>query len=75
LKGKTFHFEQVARECVRGCQRVSYDYEIPVIFEVLCVYKKEDALKRLKKRGKEAALSALKMIEVLNLQGATPCKI
>src|SRR3989344_14983 len=38
LKGKTYHFEQVANECVRGCMQVSYDYEIPVIFEVLPVY-------------------------------------
>lgn len=65
LKGKTFHFEQVARECVRGCMRVSYDYEIPVVFEVLCVYNEKDAKERTTKRGQEAALTALKMIEVL----------
>lgn len=65
LKGKTFHFEQVAQECVRGCMKVSYDYEIPVVFEVLCVYKKKDAIERAAKRGQEAALTALKMIEIL----------
>lgn len=64
LKGKTYHFEQVAQECVHGCMKVSYDYEIPVVFEVLCVYKKKDALKRAAKRGIEGALTCLKMIEV-----------
>jgi len=65
LKGKTFHFEQVAQECIRGCMKVSYDYEIPVIFEVLCVHKKRDATKRAAQRGVEAGLTALKMIEIL----------
>ncbi len=65
LKGKTYHFEQVARECVKGCMRVSYDYEIPVVFEVLCVYNEKDAKERAAKRGQEAALTALKMIKVL----------
>lgn len=65
LKGKTYHFEQVAQECVKGCLRVSYDYEIPVIFEVLCVYNEKDATERAAKRGVEAALTALKMIEIV----------
>lgn len=70
LRGKTYHFEQVANECIRGCMQVSYDYEIPVIFEVLCVYDPKDAIKRAtgKKdnRGVEGALIALKMIEVMS---------
>lgn len=68
-KGKTYHFEQVANECVRGCMNVSYDYEIPVIFEVLCVYDQKDAIERAKgtedNRGIEGALTALRMIELL----------
>lgn len=66
FKGKTYHFEQVANECVRGCMNVSYEYEIPVIFEVLCVYDPKDALERATgtkdNRGIEGALTALKMI-------------
>ena len=69
-KGKTYHFEQVADECVRGCMNVSYEYEIPVVFEVLCVYSPEDAVYRAsakgENRGKEGALTALKMIKILN---------
>ena len=32
VKGKTYHFEQIANECSRGCAEVSLQYEIPVIF-------------------------------------------
>lgn len=69
LKGKTYHFEQVANECIRGCMQVSYDYEIPVIFEVLCVYDPKDAIERATgkedNRGIEGALTALRMIEIM----------
>jgi len=65
IKGKTYHFEQVSNECIRGCMQVSYDYEIPVIFEVLCVYSKKDAMERAAKRGVEGALTCLKMIEII----------
>lgn len=68
LKGKTYHFEQVADECVRGCMNVSYDYEIPVIFQVLSVYDLKDARERAEgtddNRGIEGALTALKMIGI-----------
>ena len=70
FKGKTYHFEQVANECVRGCMNVSYEFEIPVIFEVLCVYDPKDALERAKgkedNRGIEGALTALHMIELFS---------
>ena len=69
LKGKTYHFEQVSNEVVRGCMNVSYEFEIPVIFEVLCVYNRQDALDRATgntdNRGVEGALTALKMIELM----------
>lgn len=69
FKGKTYHFEQVANECVRGCMNVSYAFEVPVIFEVLCVYDPKDALERATgkedNRGIEGALTALHMIELM----------
>ena len=68
-KGKTYHFEQVANECVRGCMNVSWDFEIPVIFEVLAVYDPNDAIERATgktdNRGVEGALTALHMIELM----------
>ena len=69
VKGKTYHFEQIANECARGCMNVSWDYEIPVIFEVLAVYDLADAVDRAKRKienkGVEAALTALEMIKLL----------
>lgn len=69
FKGKTYHFEQVSNECVRGCMQVSLDFEIPVIFEILSVFDPKDAIDRamgtIDNRGVEGALSALRMIEVI----------
>lgn len=70
LKGKTYHFEQIANECIRGCMNISWQYEIPVIFEVLAVYDLKDAIARSTRKeenkGIEAALSALEMIKLLS---------
>lgn len=70
VKGDTYHFEQIANECARGCMEVSLQYEIPVIFEVLAVYNLKDALIRAKRikenKGVEAALTALEMIGIFS---------
>ena len=70
VKGKTYHFEQIANECARGCMEVSLEYEIPVIFEVLAVYSIQDAIERATRKegnkGVEAALTALEMINVIS---------
>lgn len=70
VKGDTYHFEQIANECARGCMEVSLQYEIPVIFEVLAVYDLKDALIRATRtkenKGVEAALTALEMIKTLS---------
>jgi len=70
LKGKTYHFEQIADECIRGCMDASWQYEVPVIFEVLAVYDIKDAMERATRneenKGVEAALTALEMIKILS---------
>ncbi|OGH18245.1 MAG: 6,7-dimethyl-8-ribityllumazine synthase [Candidatus Levybacteria bacterium RIFCSPHIGHO2_12_FULL_38_12] len=70
LKGKTYHFEQIASECIRGCMDASWQHEVPVIFEVLAVYDLQDAVKRATRKeenkGVEAALTALEMIKLLS---------
>ncbi|MBF8247452.1 MAG: 6,7-dimethyl-8-ribityllumazine synthase [Bacteroidetes bacterium] len=69
FKGKTYHFEQIANECARGCMEVSLQYEVPVIFEVLAVYDPQDAIDRATRKeenkGVEAAMTALSMIRLL----------
>src|SRR3989344_5485713 len=70
VKGKTYHFEQIANECSRGCAEVSLQYEIPVIFEVLAVYRLSDAMERARRKvenkGVEAAETALSMINIVS---------
>jgi len=69
-KGKTYHFEQIANECIRGCMDVSWQYEIPVVYEVLAVYQIKDAIERATRkkenRGVEAALTALEMVRTIS---------
>ncbi|SRR5258708_14790309 len=68
VKGKTYHFEQIANECARSLMEISLQYEIPVIFEVLAVYNLQDAIdratKKVENKGAEAALTALEMIKI-----------
>lgn len=70
VKGKTYHFEQIANECARACMNISLEYEIPVIFEVLAVYNIQDAIDRATRKkenkGQEAAQTTLKMINILS---------
>lgn len=70
VKGKTYHFEQIASECARGCMEISLQYEIPVIYEVLAVYDLKDALLRATRKkenkGVEAAQTALNLIKILS---------
>ena len=70
LKGETYHFEQIADECIRGCMAVSRQYAIPVIFEVMAVYDIQHALERATRtvdnKGVEAALTALEMIKIMS---------
>lgn len=70
VKGETYHFEQIANECARGCMTVSLEYEVPVIFEVLAVYDIKDAIERATRRkenkGVEAAQAALRMIKLIS---------
>lgn len=70
VKGKTYHFEQIANECARGCAEVALQYEVPVIFEVLAVYRLTDALERATRKtenkGVEAAETALSMIQLMS---------
>lgn len=69
-KGKTYHFEQISNECIKGCMEVSLEFEIPVIFEVLAVYDPKDALERATRKqenkGVEGALTALEMINIMS---------
>lgn len=46
IKGDTMHFEYIAEATAQGIMRVSLDANIPVVFGVLTVLNKEQAIKR-----------------------------
>ncbi|MCI2244906.1 6,7-dimethyl-8-ribityllumazine synthase [Xanthomonas sp. PPL568] len=71
IRGDTRHYEHVADGCAEGLLRVSLDFRIPVLNGVLAVERVEDAEARAGgshgNKGEEAALSALEMVNLLEL--------
>lgn len=71
IRGDTRHYEHVADGCADGLLRVSLDFRIPVLNGVLAVEQVEDAEARAGgshgNKGEEAALSALEMVNLLEL--------
>jgi 6,7-dimethyl-8-ribityllumazine synthase len=69
IRGETPHFEFIANECAHGISRLAITSGIPVIFGVLTVNNKDQAMKRSgyegKNKGNEVAKAALEMIKVL----------
>lgn len=67
IRGDTYHFELVAGECARGIMDVSLRHDVPIVFEVLAVYRRRDALRRAGNnrlnKGIEAAAAALAWLE------------
>ncbi len=70
IRGETFHFELVAESAARGILEVSLQTQKPVIFGVLSTDTVDQAYKRSEEKGdnkgKDAALAALEMINVLS---------
>ncbi|MFC0120393.1 6,7-dimethyl-8-ribityllumazine synthase [Pseudoalteromonas xiamenensis] len=71
IRGGTPHFDLVANESNKGLASVSLDYDVPVAFGVLTTESIEQAIERagtkMGNKGGEAALSALEMVNVLDL--------
>jgi 6,7-dimethyl-8-ribityllumazine synthase len=61
IKGDTPHFEYVCQSVTNGILQLNLSLPVPVIFGILTVNNEEQALQRIHK-GKEAAITALKMI-------------
>lgn len=66
LKGDTLHFEMIANESGRALMKLSLDYGLPIIMEILAVFNLEQAEERTKdddtNKGIEAANAALKVL-------------
>jgi len=69
VRGDTPHFEYVAGECAAGVARVALDSRMPVIFGVLTVDTREQAMERIGgkegHKGEEAAATAIEMVATL----------
>jgi 6,7-dimethyl-8-ribityllumazine synthase len=69
IRGDTAHFEYVAGECATGLMRAALDTGVPVVFGVLTVDNREQALDRIGgkegHKGEEAAETAVEMVSLL----------
>ena len=69
IRGETPHFEYIANECAHGISQLAIKTGIPIIFGVLTVDNREQALDRSgdtgKNKGVEAAQAALDMVDIL----------
>ena len=72
IQGETKHFEFVSTAVAKGIMDVSLKYNLPVIFCVLTPDNTEQAKERAGgkhgNKGIEAAISAIKMVELTNEQ-------
>jgi len=69
IRGETPHFDYVAGSCARGLAQVALDLDLPVAFGVLTVDNVQQAIERAGgkagNKGKEAALAAIEMVNLL----------
>jgi 6,7-dimethyl-8-ribityllumazine synthase len=69
IRGSTPHFDFIASEAAKGVAKVSLDSGIPVIFGVITADTIEQAVERAGSKdgnkGRDAALSAIEMVDVL----------
>ena len=66
VRGDTFHFEIVAQESARGINTVQLDTGVPVANAILTTDTETQALARMQEKGKDAALVAIEMANLLS---------
>jgi len=75
IRGETFHYELVAQGVTSGIMQVSLKVGKPIIFSVLATDTVDHAYKRSEEKGdnkgKDAALAAIEMIDVLKQVSAS----
>jgi 6,7-dimethyl-8-ribityllumazine synthase len=69
IRGSTPHFDYIAAEVSKGIAKIGLDTGIPVIFGIITADTIEQAIERSGtkegNKGKDAALSAIEMVNVL----------
>lgn len=66
IRGETYHFELVANESASGVTRVALDYQLPIANAILTTETMEQALARQDEKGRDAALVAIEMANLLD---------
>ncbi|MGP1930283.1 MAG: 6,7-dimethyl-8-ribityllumazine synthase [Arsenophonus sp. ET-YP4-MAG3] len=71
IRGETQHFKYVIGECITGLSSITIKNNIPVAFGILTIENIEQAIERAGtksgNKGADAALTALEMINIINL--------
>ncbi|HEY9759607.1 MAG TPA: 6,7-dimethyl-8-ribityllumazine synthase [Oculatellaceae cyanobacterium] len=67
LKGDTDHYEVILQTVIRELGKVMYDYEVPIIMEILPVHRIEDAIARSTGDGNKGIEAAQATIDLLQL--------
>ena len=65
IRGETYHFELVANESGAGVTRVSLDYQVPIANAILTTENMEQAIARQVEKGRDAALVAIEMANLI----------
>jgi 6,7-dimethyl-8-ribityllumazine synthase len=66
IRGETYHFEVVANESAHGVSQVQLDTGIPVANAILTTNNEKEANQRVAEKGRDAALVAIEMANLLN---------
>jgi len=69
IRGETYHFELVANESAAGITRLALDYQLPIANAILTTENMEQAIARQVEKGKDAALVAIEMANLLESVG------
>jgi 6,7-dimethyl-8-ribityllumazine synthase len=66
IRGETYHFELIANESGAGVTRVSLDHHVPIANAILTVENLAQAEARIEEKGRDAALVAIEMANLLD---------
>ncbi|CAN5951232.1 unnamed protein product [Sphagnum jensenii] len=65
VKGDTDHYQVIVQTVIRELGKVMYDFEVPIVMEILPVFRIEDAVARTKgeqNKGIEAGLATIDIV-------------
>lgn len=65
IRGETYHFEVVSNESASGIARVGLEFHLPIANGVLTTESDAQALARVSEKGRDAALAAIEMANLL----------